>query len=73
MTEKISYFMKKYQDRIEELLLDVFPSELSEDPTVKAAMLSWDPVTCIISPNDLGWWHKLYLFLLQTERSGRLC
>ena len=40
MTEKISYFMKKYQDRIEELLLDVFPSELSEDPTVKAAMYS---------------------------------
>ncbi|MBR4009393.1 MAG: polyprenyl synthetase family protein, partial [Clostridiales bacterium] len=32
--------MKKYQDRIEELLLDVFPSELSEDPTVKAAMYS---------------------------------
>ena len=40
MTEKISYFMKKYQDRIERLLLDVFPSELSEDPTVKAAMYS---------------------------------
>ncbi|MBO4748119.1 MAG: polyprenyl synthetase family protein, partial [Clostridiales bacterium] len=32
--------MKKYQDRIENLLLDVFPSELSDDPTVKAAMYS---------------------------------
>ena len=36
-------------------------------------LLSWVPVTCIITPNDLGWWHKLCLFLLQTERSGRLC
>ena len=40
MSEKISFFMKKYQDRIEKLLLDVFPSEISDDPTVKAAMYS---------------------------------
>lgn len=40
MSEKISFFMKKYQDRIEQLLLKVFPEELSEDPTVKAAMYS---------------------------------
>ncbi|MBO4927563.1 MAG: polyprenyl synthetase family protein [Clostridiales bacterium] len=40
MSEKISYFLKKYQDRIENLLLDVFPKELSEDPTVKASMYS---------------------------------
>ena len=40
MSEKISFFMKKYQDRIESLLPDVFPIELSEDPTVKAAMYS---------------------------------
>jgi geranylgeranyl diphosphate synthase type II len=40
MSEKISYFMKKYQDRIESLLLDVFPKELSCDPTVKASMYS---------------------------------
>ena len=36
-------------------------------------LLSWFPVTCIITTNDLGWWHKLCLFLLQTERSGWLC
>ena len=36
-------------------------------------LLSWVPVTCIIITNDLGWWHKLCPFLLQTERSGRLC
>ena len=40
MSEKISFFMKKYQDRIEKLLLDVFPSEIADDPTVKAAMYS---------------------------------
>ena len=40
MSEKISFFMKKYQERIEELLLAVFPEELAEDPTVKAAMYS---------------------------------
>ena len=40
MSEKISFFMKKYQDRIEELLGSVFPSGLSDDPTVKAAMYS---------------------------------
>lgn len=40
MSDKISYFMKKYQDRIEWLLLKVFPEELSEDPTVKAAYYS---------------------------------
>ncbi|MBO4687391.1 MAG: polyprenyl synthetase family protein [Clostridiales bacterium] len=32
--------MKKYQDRIEELLRDVFPADLTEDPTVVAAMYS---------------------------------
>lgn len=40
MSEKISFFMKKYQDRIEGLLLDVFPKDLEDDPTVKAAMYS---------------------------------
>ena len=40
MSEKISFFMKKYQDRIEELLLHVFPEELKDDPTVKASMYS---------------------------------
>ena len=40
MSEKISFFMKKYQDRIEELLLHVFPEELQDDPTVKASMYS---------------------------------
>ncbi|HAU51361.1 MAG TPA: hypothetical protein DCW43_06305, partial [Clostridiales bacterium] len=40
MSEKISFFMKKYQDRIEDLLLRVFPSELENDPTVKASMYS---------------------------------
>lgn len=40
MSEKISFFMKKYQDRIEGLLVGVFPDGLSEDPTVKAAMYS---------------------------------
>ncbi len=40
MSEKIAYFLKKYQDRIEGLLVDVFPSELAEDPTVKASMYS---------------------------------
>ena len=30
-------------------------------------------VTCIITTNDLGWWYKLFPFLLQIERSGRLC
>lgn len=36
-------------------------------------LLSWVPVTCIITTNDLGWWHKLCPFLLQTERSRWLC
>ena len=36
-------------------------------------LLSWVPVTCIITTNDHGWWHKLCPFLLQTERSGWLC
>lgn len=40
MSEKIAYFLKKYQDRIEALLVEVFPSELAEDPTVKASMYS---------------------------------
>ena len=40
MSEKISFFIKKYQDRLESLLLDVFPSELASDPTVKASMYS---------------------------------
>ena len=40
MSEKISFFMKKYQDRIEGLLLNVFPKDLEDDPTVKAAMYS---------------------------------
>ncbi|MBO4474520.1 MAG: polyprenyl synthetase family protein [Clostridiales bacterium] len=40
MSEKISFFMKKYQDRIEGLLPLVFPAELSEDPTVAASMYS---------------------------------
>ena len=40
MSEKISFFMKKYQERIEGLLQSVFPDELSGDPTVKAAMYS---------------------------------
>lgn len=35
-------------------------------------LVSRVPVTCIITTKDLGWWYKLFPFLLQTERSGRL-
>ena len=40
MSEKISFFVKKYQDRIEGLLPGVFPEELSSDATVIASMYS---------------------------------
>ena len=35
-------------------------------------LMSRVPGTCIITTNGLGWWCKLFPFLLQTERSGRL-
>ncbi|MBP5491677.1 MAG: polyprenyl synthetase family protein [Clostridiales bacterium] len=40
MSEKISFFVKKYQDRIEGLLPGVFPEDLSSDATVIASMYS---------------------------------
>ncbi len=40
MASNVSYTMKKYQERLEQMLPNVFPEELSDDPTVKASLYS---------------------------------
>ena len=40
MASNVSYTMKKYQERLEQMLPNVFPDELSDDPTVKASLYS---------------------------------